>query len=129
MSYFFSQPDADGEPTIWIETGEAAFPMLRRLELDEGQAEDDEDRRRLWRIIERAIGTTTQGMTATELVATPTDAQRERALAQAEEYVAKVSAPPLKPNGYPLDGWRPASHFERLELVLRTARFLLGENE
>ena len=51
------------------------------------------------------------------------------ALQAAEAYVAETNptTPPTKPNGYPVDGWRPTPPADRLALVLKVARFLLGE--
>jgi hypothetical protein len=50
------------------------------------------------------------------------------ALEKASAAVAQMTAPALKPSGYPVDGYRPLGHEERVSLVLRTARFLLGES-
>lgn len=49
---------------------------------------------------------------------------RLQALHAAEEHVARLLAPPLKPNGYPVDGWHPSTLTERCGVILRTAEFL-----
>lgn len=56
---------------------------------------------------------------------------RADALKAAEAYIAETipTAPPLNARGYPVDGWRMPDPAARLELVLKTARFLLGQDD
>lgn len=51
---------------------------------------------------------------------------RLEALSAAREHVAKINAVPIKPNGYPLDGWKSSSAAEINRMVLETAEFLLA---
>lgn len=125
--YFFSQPDANDGPTIWLETGEAnALPILRQSDLAARAPSDA--RARLWSLIERAIGTTDAGMTEP----TPSDAVarlRMGALEAAEKFIQ--SGHFLTRNfdltGNPITAQFPSAR-EHLDLALETARFLLGEN-
>ncbi len=54
---------------------------------------------------------------------------RLEALSAAREHVAKVNAVPIKPNGYPLDGWKAATPDDVNRMILETAEFLLAGGE
>lgn len=63
---------------------------------------------------------------AEEPVAVVTTAQSRRfeALIAAEELVARLAAPPLKPNGYTVDGYRAPTLAERTAEIIRVAAFI-----
>jgi hypothetical protein len=52
---------------------------------------------------------------------------RLEALEKASAAVAQMTAPVMNSKGYPVDGYRALAHEDRISFVLRTARFLLGE--
>lgn len=130
--YFFSQPDAQGEPTIWLEVASStnAVPMLRRAGITAGRGEVFEDRDRLWTLIEHAIASAD-----IEDEPTPSDAVflarlRMGALEAAEKFIQSghFLTRPLQGNGLPMPEFRALTAREHLDLVLEAARFLLGED-
>lgn len=52
---------------------------------------------------------------------------RADALTMAWEMSEKLSAAPVKSNGYPVDGWKAPTLAERTDAILRLAEFLSGE--
>lgn len=54
---------------------------------------------------------------------------RVEALELARQHVAEVCKPPIKPNGYALDGWRPPTAPELVSMTVRVAEFLIGPKE
>lgn len=50
--------------------------------------------------------------------------RRQRAMEFAEALVDRLAAPKMKPNGYPVDGYRTPTLEERTAQILRVAEFI-----
>lgn len=140
LPYFFSQPDGEGEPTIWLERDPSAnaLPMLRRLDIGAGRGPIFEDRERLWALIEHAISPSEiaeadpgiRRATQEHGLAAHRPLTRGEALGEAEAFIQSGAflTRPLDGRGVPMPEFRALTAREHLDLVLETARFLLGEN-